>query len=49
VAVITRRHWVVRPEISMVIVRSGGRGENLVVGGLSVGYRFEDHPITLSR
>jgi Outer membrane protein beta-barrel domain len=49
VDVIVRRHWTLRPEISMLIVRSGGTGETLVMGGLNVGYRFEDRPITPAR
>lgn len=46
VDVITRRHWSFRPELATVIVRSGGSGETLLVAGMRVGYRFEDHPVT---
>jgi hypothetical protein len=47
--VIARRHWTLRPEVSMLIVRTGGDDETHVSGGISVGYRFEDKPITPSR
>jgi hypothetical protein len=47
--VIARRHWALRPEVSMLVVRAGGQGETLVTAGISVGYRFEDRPITPTR
>jgi hypothetical protein len=46
---IVYRHWAMRPEFSALIVRSGGSGETLFAGGLSVGYRFESRPITPAR
>lgn len=46
VDVTTSRHWSLRPEVSMVVVRSGGRGETLMLGSMRLAYRFEDHPIT---
>lgn len=49
VDVIARRHWALRPDVSLLLVRAGGDGETLASAGISVGYRFEDHPITPSR
>jgi hypothetical protein len=49
VDVIARRYWTLRPEVSVLTVRSGGHGEWVVTGGVSVGYRFEDHRITPMR
>jgi len=49
VDIIARRHWALRPEVSLLVVRAGGDGETLGAAGISVGYRFEDHPITPSR
>ena len=49
VDVIARRHWALRPDVSVLVVRAGGLGEMLVTAGISVGYRFEDRPITPTR
>jgi hypothetical protein len=46
VDIIARRHWALRPDVSLVDVRADGHGETLWAAGISVGYRFEDHPIT---
>jgi hypothetical protein len=47
--IIVRRHWALRPDASLLVVRAGGAGETIGAAGISVGYRFEDHPITPSR
>jgi hypothetical protein len=49
VDIIARRHWALRPDVSLLMVRAGGAGETFGAAGISVGYRFEDHPITPSR
>jgi Outer membrane protein beta-barrel domain len=49
VDVITKHHWTVRPEVSTLLVRSGGAGDTVVTAGVSVGYRFEDHLVTPAR
>lgn len=36
----------IRPEVSGVFVRRGGRGESIAILGCRVGYRFEDRPVT---
>jgi hypothetical protein len=46
---ITRRHWSIRPEVSVVIVRGGGRTDTFGTFGVRVGYRFEDRPVTPRR
>jgi hypothetical protein len=46
---IVRRHWSVRPEASVVIVRGGGRTDTFGTFGVRVGYRFEDRPVTPRR
>lgn len=36
----------IRPEVSGVFVRRGGRGESIAIVGCRLGYRFEDRPVT---
>lgn len=36
----------IRPEVSGVFVRRGGRGESIALIGVRVSYRFEDRPVT---
>ncbi|MBM3772444.1 MAG: hypothetical protein FJW27_14400 [Acidimicrobiia bacterium] len=36
----------VRPKVSGVFVRRGGRGESVAMVGCRIGYRFEDRPVT---
>ncbi len=49
VDILTRRHLTIRPEASVLLVRSGGETNTMVTVGVRLGYRFEDHPITPSR
>jgi hypothetical protein len=46
---IVRGRWSVRPEVSTLIVRGGGRTEAFGTFGVRVGYRFEDRPVTPRR
>lgn len=39
-------HLSIRPEVSGVFVRRGGRGESIAMVGARIGYRFEDRPVT---
>jgi hypothetical protein len=44
-----RRHLLVRPEASLLLVRGNDRRETMFLFGLQFGYRFEDRPITPAR
>ena len=49
VDVIAHRRFTMRPEASVVFVRSDGHGDTLFTFGVRLGMRFEDHPITPAR
>jgi len=43
---IVHRHVTLRPELSTLLVWGGDAHQTVVMAGLRVGYRFEDHPVT---
>ena len=49
VDIMASRHFVLRPEAAVIVIRGGGAWDSLVTFSLRVAYRFEEHPITPSR
>jgi hypothetical protein len=47
--VFLRRQMALRPEVRVLLVRGDARTHAVVVGGVSLSYHFQEHPITPSR